>query len=41
LARYLSGDAPGAEEVWRDCLSRRPEDARVEAYLAMLSRGAQ
>ena len=39
LARYLSGDASGAEEVWRDCLTRRPEDARVEAYLAMLSRG--
>jgi tetratricopeptide (TPR) repeat protein len=41
LARYLSGDASGAEQVWRDCLSRRPEDARVEAYLAMLSRGAR
>jgi len=41
LARYLSGDAAGAEEVWRDCLTRRPEDARVEAYLAMLSRGAR
>jgi tetratricopeptide (TPR) repeat protein len=41
LARYLSGDADGAEAVWRDCLTRRPEDARVEAYLAMLGRGSR
>lgn len=41
LARYLSGDAEGAETVWRDCLARRPEDARVEAYLAMLARGTR
>jgi Tfp pilus assembly protein PilF len=41
LARYLSGDAAGAEQVWRDCLARRPEDARVEAYLAMLGRAAR
>jgi len=38
LARYLSGDAGGAEEVWRACLAVRPENARVEAYLAMLGR---
>lgn len=38
LARYLSGDAGGAEEVWRACLAARPENARVEAYLAMLDR---
>ena len=38
LARYLSGDAGGAEEVWRACLAARPENARVEAYLAMLER---
>lgn len=38
LARYLSGDAGGAEETWRACLSARPENARVEAYLAMLGR---
>jgi tetratricopeptide (TPR) repeat protein len=41
LARYLSGDAGGAREVWQDCLARRPENARVEAYLAMLERAAQ
>lgn len=38
LARYLSGDAGGAREVWQACLARRPENARVEAYLAMLER---
>ena len=38
LAHFLSGDGPGAREVWRSCLARRPENARVEAYLAMLGR---
>ncbi len=38
LAHYLSGDAGGAEQVWRACLAARPENARVEAYLAMLGR---
>lgn len=38
LARYLSGDAAGAEATWRACLAARPENARVEAYLAMLGR---
>ncbi len=38
LAHYLSGDALGAREIWRDCLATRPENARVEAYLAMLGR---
>jgi Tfp pilus assembly protein PilF len=38
LAHYLSGDGIGAREVWRACLTRRPENARVEAYLAMLGR---
>ena len=41
LAHYLSGDAGGAREVWEDCLARRPENARVEAYLAMLTRAGQ
>jgi tetratricopeptide (TPR) repeat protein len=41
LAHYLSGDADGAREVWQDCLARRPENARVEAYLSMLSRTGQ
>lgn len=38
LAHYLSGDALGAREIWRSCLTRRPENARVDAYLAMLGR---
>jgi tetratricopeptide (TPR) repeat protein len=41
LARYLSGDAAGAREIWRGCLERRPENARVDAYLAMLDRAGQ
>jgi tetratricopeptide (TPR) repeat protein len=41
LAHYLSGDAGGARSVWQSCLSRRPENARVEAYLAMLTRAGQ
>jgi tetratricopeptide (TPR) repeat protein len=41
LAHYLSGDADGAREVWQACLEKRPENARVEAYLAMLSRTGQ
>jgi tetratricopeptide (TPR) repeat protein len=38
LAHYLSGDGVGARDVWQACLARRPENARVEAYLAMLGR---
>jgi tetratricopeptide (TPR) repeat protein len=38
LARYLSGDTAGAREVWRSCQESRPENARVDAYLAMLDR---
>jgi tetratricopeptide (TPR) repeat protein len=41
LAHYLSGDADGAREVWQACLARRPENSRVEAYLAMLTRAGQ
>jgi tetratricopeptide (TPR) repeat protein len=41
LARYLSGDAAGARDVWQGCLERRPENARVDAYLAMLERAGQ
>jgi tetratricopeptide (TPR) repeat protein len=41
LARYLSGDVAGAREVWQGCLERRPENARVDAYLAMLDRVGQ
>jgi tetratricopeptide (TPR) repeat protein len=39
LACYLSGDGLAARDVWRACRERRPEDPRVEAYLAMLDRG--
>jgi hypothetical protein len=39
LASYLSGDGLSARVVWEDCRRRRPEDPRVEAYLAMLDRG--
>ena len=39
LACYLSGDGLAARDVWLACRDRRPEDARVEAYLAMLDRG--
>lgn len=38
LAHYLAGDAQAARGVWRACLERQPENARVEAYLAMLDR---
>jgi tetratricopeptide (TPR) repeat protein len=38
LAHYLSGDALGARDIWKRCLAKRPENARVEAYLAMLGR---
>ena len=38
LACYLSGDTEGARAVWRDCRERRPDDARVDAYLAMVER---
>jgi tetratricopeptide (TPR) repeat protein len=41
LARYLSGDVAGAREVWQACLERRPENARVDAYLAMLNRAGE
>ena len=38
LACYLAGDGLAARAVWEDCRERRPEDPRVEAYLAMLGR---
>jgi tetratricopeptide (TPR) repeat protein len=38
LACYLAGDGLAARAVWEDCRERRPEDPRVEAYLAMLAR---
>ena len=41
LARYLSGDAAGARDVWQGCLERRPENARVDAYLSMLDRAGE
>ena len=41
LARLLSGDGTGARDVWKACLARRPENARVEAYLSMLGRAGE
>jgi len=38
LACYLAGDGLAARTVWEECRVRRPEDPRVEAYLAMLTR---
>ena len=38
LAHYLSGDASAAAEIWSRCRARRPNNARVEAYLAMARR---
>src|SRR5713101_8389159 len=38
LACYLAGDGLSARAVWQECRERRPEDPRVEAYLAMLAR---
>ena len=38
LACYLAGDGLAARAVWQACRERRPEDPRVEAYLAMIDR---
>jgi len=38
LACYLAGDGLAARAVWKECRERRPEDPRIEAYLAMLDR---
>ncbi len=38
MACYLAGDGLAAKAVWEECRERRPEDPRVEAYLAMLAR---
>src|SRR5438034_7435828 len=38
LACYLAGDGLAARAVWEELQARRPEDPRVEAYLALLSR---
>lgn len=38
LACFLAGDGLAARTVWQECRERRPEDPRVEAYLALLDR---
>src|SRR3989440_831337 len=38
LACYLAGDGLAARAGWEQLKARRPEDPRVEAYLALLSR---
>jgi tetratricopeptide (TPR) repeat protein len=40
LACYISGDGLEARRVWEELRGRRPDDPRVEAYLAMLDRNA-
>jgi len=40
LACYVSGDAATARIVWQELAQQNPDDARANAYLAMLSRGA-
>ena len=37
MACYLAGDGLAARAVWEELRARRPEDPRVEAYLALLS----
>ena len=38
LAHYLAGDAAAARDLWNRCRARRPDNARIEAYLAMAKR---
>lgn len=38
LAHYLGGDAAAARDIWNRCRSRWPQNARVDAYLAMTER---
>src|SRR5947209_8920231 len=38
MACYLAGDGLAARAVWEELRAGRPEDPRVEAYLALLSR---
>ena len=38
LACYLAGDGLAARGVWEELRERRPEDPRIEAYLALLDR---
>jgi len=38
MSCYLAGDGLAARAVWEELQARRPEDPRVEAYLALLSR---
>ena len=39
LACYLSGDVASARAIWSALAAERPNDARVQAYLAMSERG--
>jgi tetratricopeptide (TPR) repeat protein len=41
LACYVSGDGLEARHVWEALRVRRPDDPRVDAYLAMLDRNDQ
>jgi tetratricopeptide (TPR) repeat protein len=41
MAHYLLGDLGAARAAWEQCARERPDDARVKAYLALLSRMAR
>jgi Flp pilus assembly protein TadD len=41
MAHYLLGDLGAARAAWEQCARERKEDARVKAYLALLSRMAR
>ncbi len=41
MAHYLLGDLGAARAAWEQCAREREDDARVKAYLALLSRMAR
>jgi tetratricopeptide (TPR) repeat protein len=41
MAHYFLGDLGAARAAWEQCARERPGDARVKAYLALLSRMAR
>jgi tetratricopeptide (TPR) repeat protein len=41
MAHYLLGDLGAARAAWEQCARERKDDARVKAYLALLSRVAK
>jgi tetratricopeptide (TPR) repeat protein len=41
MAHYMLGDLGAARSAWEQCAREHPDDARVKAYLALLSRMAR